>query len=245
MSYGYDEFESKLGQFIYTMVMYERLREYLFEKLKGKDRVSVRINLGNDKSGNQVIMDVILTTVKPQFFTQAVEAKKGKSSKTFVMVLSNDSVSGENQQIASELERLILESLKWWHGYFGERDKLKLDSWRCVTARVFDADFMAHVMEIPVERIIIPQNFVLHVDEEEASLLEKYVDVLGPVAVRPLESGMYELVGSSKLFNVLVNRLGNDRVKAIVLDLDDERASSVRAEIEDAVEKLVKSFLNK
>ncbi|MCS7138330.1 MAG: hypothetical protein NZ941_08200, partial [Candidatus Caldarchaeum sp.] len=95
MSYGYDEFESKLGQFIYTMVMYERLREYLLEKLRGKDRLSVRINLGTDKSGNQVLMDVVLTAVKPQLFAQQVEAQKRKTRKNLVLVLSNEDVAGE------------------------------------------------------------------------------------------------------------------------------------------------------
>ncbi|MCS7129713.1 MAG: hypothetical protein NZ919_03655, partial [Candidatus Caldarchaeum sp.] len=95
MSYGYDEFESKLGQFIYTMVMYERLREYLLEKLRGKDRLSVRINLGTDKAGNQVLMDVVLTAVKPQLFAQQVEAQKRKTRKNLVLVLSNEDVAGE------------------------------------------------------------------------------------------------------------------------------------------------------
>ncbi|MEM2113985.1 MAG: hypothetical protein QXS12_00845, partial [Candidatus Caldarchaeum sp.] len=120
MSYGYDEFESKLGQFIYTMVMYERLRDYLLDKLKGKDRVSVRINLGADKQGNQVVMDVVLTAVRPQLLGEAKPEKP--SRKTLVMVLSNEKVVGERGQIAAEMERLVMESLKWWHGYFGDKD---------------------------------------------------------------------------------------------------------------------------
>jgi hypothetical protein len=38
------------------------------------------------------------------------------------------------------MERLIVESLKWWHGYFGERDKLKLDTWRVERTELLDGE---------------------------------------------------------------------------------------------------------
>ncbi|MEM2236880.1 MAG: hypothetical protein QXR26_01385 [Candidatus Caldarchaeum sp.] len=244
MSYGYDEFESKLGQLIYTLVMYERLREYVLEKLRGKDRLSVRINLGNDKYGNQVFMDVVITSVRQQIFTQQVEARQRKSKKSLVLVLSNEEVAGEKRQIAAEMEKLIVESLKWWHGYFGERDKLSLDAWRSERAEILEGEVAGSIVELPVDRII-PPPLIQNLKEEEQEALAEFADILGPIVVRPTDSDFYELVGDIRLFDVLVNRLGYDRVRALVLDVDAERAARIRAEMQDKVDKLVKKIVNR
>ncbi|MDW8083869.1 MAG: hypothetical protein RMI49_01525 [Candidatus Caldarchaeum sp.] len=244
MSYGFDEFESKLGQFIYTMVMYERLRDYLLEKLKGKDRLSVRINLGADKTGNQVFMDVILTAVKPQLLVKT-EKTHEPSKKTLFLVLSNDKVAGERRHIASEMERLILESLKWWHGYFGDKDRLMLNEWRSEKAEVFEGSVVGAVVEIPVGKIVVPPTLAASVSEEEYEVLAQFAEVLGPIIVRPLENALFELVSGAKLFSVLVNKLGYEKIKAIVLDMDDERASSIRSEFDEKTEKFVKAVLSR
>ncbi|BAJ50921.1 hypothetical protein CSUB_C1069 [Candidatus Caldarchaeum subterraneum] len=243
MSYGYDEFESKLGQFIYTMVMYERLRDYLLDKLKGKDRVSVRINLGADKQGNQVVMDVVLTAVRPQLLGEAKPEKP--SRKTLLMVLSNEKVVGERRQIAAEMERLVMESLKWWHGYFGDKDRLMLNEWVAERVEVLDAPVVGTVVEVPVRRVIYQPSATAPMSEEELETLAQYVEILGPVVVRPLDNGFFELVAGHRVFDVLVNRLGYESVKALVLDVDDASASSMRAEYEEKVEKLVKTALNR
>ncbi|MEM1946240.1 MAG: hypothetical protein QXH12_01250 [Candidatus Caldarchaeum sp.] len=245
MSYGYDEFESKLGQFIYTMVMYERLREYILDKLRGKDRLSVRISLGNDKYGNQVFMDVVISAVKPQVLAQQVAAQQRKSKKSLVLVLSNEEVAGERRQIAAEMEKLIVESLKWWHGYFGERDKLKLDVWKSERVEVLEGEVAGSIVELPADRIISPPLLPSDGKEEEQESLAQFADILGPLVVRPTDSDYYELVGSIRLFDALVNRLGYDRVKALVLDVDAERAASMRAEIEDKIDKLVKRVVSR
>ena len=244
MSYGYDEFESKLGQFIYTMVMYERLKEYLLERLRGKDRLSVRISLGTDKAGNQVFMDVVLTSVKPQLLQQGMKAAE-KGRKTLLLVLSSDEVLGERVQIADEMERLIVESLKWWHGYFGERDKLKLDTWRVERTELLDGDFAGVIVELPVNRIIIPPPLQLSEEEFEQEALREFSEVMAPITVRKTESDMYELVGGVKLFNYLVNKLGYNSVRALVLDVDPERAASIRAEVEEKTLKLLKAVAGK
>lgn len=243
MSYGYDEFESKLGQFIYTMVMYERLRDYLLDKLKGKDRVSVRINLGADKQGNQVVMDVVLTAERPQLLGEAKPEKP--SRKTLVMVLSNEKVVGERGQIAAEMERLVMESLKWWHGYFGDKDRLMLNEWVAERVEVLDAPVVGTVVEVPVRRVIYQPAATAPMSEEELETLAQYVEILGPVVVRPLDNGFFELVAGHRVFDVLVNRLGYESVRALVLDVDDTAASSMRAEYEEKVEKLVKTALNR
>jgi len=244
MSYGYDEFESKLGQFIYTMVMYERLKEYLLERLRGKDRLSVRISLGTDKAGNQVFMDVVLTSVKPQLLQQGMKAAE-KGRKTLLLVLSSDEVLGERVQIADEMERLIVESLKWWHGYFGERDKLKLDTWRVERTELLDGDFAGVIVELPVNKIIIPPPLQLSEEEFEQEALREFSEVMAPITVRKTESDMYELVGGVKLFNYLVNKLGYNSVRALVLDVDPERAASIRAEVEEKTLKLLKAVAGK
>jgi hypothetical protein len=244
MSYGYDEFESKLGQFIYTMVMYERLKEYLLERLRGKDRLSVRINLGADKAGNQVFMDVVLTSVKPQLLQRGMEAA-GKGRKTLLLVLSSDEVLGDRVQIADEMERLIVESLKWWHGYFGERDKLKLDTWRVERTELLDGEVAGVIVELPVNKIIIPPPLQLAEEEFEQEALREFSEVMAPITVRKTDSDMYELVGGVKLFNYLVNRLGYNSVRALVLDVDPERAASIRAEVEEKTLKLLKAVAGK
>jgi len=244
MSYGYDEFESKLGQFIYTMVMYERLKEYLLERLRGKDRVSVRISLGADKAGNQVFMDVVLTTVKPQLLQQGVKAaEKGKSS--IMLVLSSEEVLPNKEQVVNEMERLIVESLKWWHGYFGERDKLKLDTWRVERAELLDGRVAGVILELPVKMIVIPPPLQLAEEESLHEALQEFSEIMAPITVRKTDSGMYELVGGIKLFNYLVNKLGYDHVQALVLDVDAERAASIRAEVEEKTQKLLKAVSDK
>jgi hypothetical protein len=244
MSYGYDEFESKLGQFIYTMVMYERLKEYLLERLRGKDRLSVRINLGADKAGNQVFMDVVLTSVKPQLLQQGMKAAE-KGRKTLLLVLSSDEVLGDRVQIADEMERLIVESLKWWHGYFGERDKLKLDTWRVERTELLDGEVAGVIVELPVNKIIIPPPLQLAEEEFEQEALREFSEVMAPITVRKTDSDMYELVGGVKLFNYLVNKLGYNSVRALVLDVDPERAASIRAEVEEKTLKLLKAVAGK
>ena len=244
MSYGYDEFESKLGQFIYTMVMYERLKEYLLERLRGKDRVSVRISLGADKAGNQVFMDVVLTTVKPQLLQQGVKVpEKGKSS--IMLVLSSEEVLPNKEQVVNEMERLIVESLKWWHGYFGERDKLKLDTWRVERAELLDGRVAGVILELPVKMIVIPPPLQLAEEESLHEALQEFSEIMAPITVRKTDSGMYELVGGIKLFNYLVNKHGYDHVQALVLDVDAERAASIRAEVEEKTQKLLKAVSDK
>ncbi|MCS7137240.1 MAG: hypothetical protein NZ941_02595, partial [Candidatus Caldarchaeum sp.] len=169
--------------------------------------------------------------------------QKRKTRKNLVLVLSNEDVAGEKHQIEAEMEKLIVESLKWWHGYFGERDKLKLDSWRCERAEVLEGDVVGSVVEIPVNRILVPPGLLISEKDEEREVLTQFVDLFTPVVVRPAESDMYELVGGLRPFDVMVNKLGYDRVRALVMNLSDEEAASMRAELEEKTGKLVKTLL--
>jgi len=239
MSYGYDEFESKLGQFIYTMVMYERLKEYLVEKVKGRGRVSVRINLGQDKSGNHIFMDVILTSVKPEVLAPQKPSGERKSKKTLVIMLSNEEVSGDAKQVADEMERLIMESLRWWHSYFGERDRLKLNEWRIEKVQLIEADASEVLCEIPVDRIIIPPSRRMTLSPETLEKLSPYVDLLSPITVRQTETGYYELITGYPQLMIYVEKLGRNKVFARVVDVNEEDANLIHEDTHSRVKKLI------
>ncbi|GBC68748.1 Nucleoid occlusion protein [archaeon HR01] len=233
MSHGYDEFESKIGQFIYTMVMYERLKEYILEKLKGKDRVTLRIGLGADKSGNQVFMDIIISSVRPQSFLQTGEVKASEG-KNLVMVLNNEHLIGDNRQLAMEMEKLIMESLKWWHGYFGERDKLKLGEWISKSVNVYDAQVSETVLEVPVNKIILTKHFMPRIPDEKLSKIVELADILPPIRVKTAESGYFELISGAYILHVLVNHLGREKVKAVVVDDTYEPL-----DVDESIERLI------
>ena len=69
MGYFYEderELEAKVGQFIYNTVLTERLREFLVRRVRDKNNVSLRIDLGKDRTGNQIVMDVLISRITPE-----------------------------------------------------------------------------------------------------------------------------------------------------------------------------------
>ncbi len=245
MSYGYDEFESKLGQFIYTMVMYERLKEYLIDKVRGRGRVSVRINLGQDKNGNHIFMDVILTSIKPEAYGPIQQAVKQKTRKNLVIILSNEEVSGDNKQIADEMEKLIMESLRWWHSYFGERDRLKLNEWKIERITLVDAEATEVLCEIPADRIVVPPERRMSLSPETLENLAQYIDLLGPITVRPTDTGYYELITGYPQLYIYVDKLGRDRVFARVLEVGEEEAKLIHEDTQPRIKKLIEQITEK
>jgi len=240
MSYGYDEFESKLGQFVYTMVMYERLKEYLVEKVRGRGRVSVRIDLGKDKVGNQVFMDVLLTSVRPQMVSAAAQSEQREVKKLLFIVLSNADVRGDSRQIAEEMERLISESLKWWHGYFGERDKLSLSGWKAERVSLLEGEAAEPLVHIPVESIFVPPSAMIPLHPDVLDRLAPLADLLSPIKVRKSDSSHYELVSGYPQLMLSVEKLGFSSVKAMVLDIPEEDAERMRAESSRAFQHLAR-----
>ena len=239
MSFGYDEFESKLGQFIYTMVMYERLKEYLLEKVRGRGRVSVRINLGQDKNGNHVFMDVILTSIKPDIFSSQSKEASEKGKKTLVLVLSNEGIREDNRFVIDEMEKLIAESLRWWHSYFGERDRLQLNKWRIERITLLDSDSVEVLCEIPVNKIIVPQNRRINIPSTILERLTTYIDLLGPVVVRPTDTGFYELIVGYPQLVMYVDKLGRDRVLAKILEISEDEAERIYEDTVGRMNKLI------
>lgn len=69
MGYWYgteDELKAKIGQLLYNMYLVDRLKVEILEKLAVRNQVSMRIQLGKDKHGNDIIMDVFLNRFSPK-----------------------------------------------------------------------------------------------------------------------------------------------------------------------------------
>ena len=69
MSYWFnseEELKAKIGQLLYNMYLVDRLKAELLEKLSVRNQVSMRIELGQDKSGNDVVLDVFLNRFSPK-----------------------------------------------------------------------------------------------------------------------------------------------------------------------------------
>ena len=239
MSFGYDEFESKVGQFIYTMVMYERLREYLLDKVKGRGRVSVRINLGQDKHGNHIFMDIILTSVKPEMLSPQPKEVEEKGKKTLVLIMSNEGLREDKRFVMEEMEKLIAESLRWWHSYFGERDKLQLNKWRIEKVSVLDSDSTEILCDIPVSKIVVPQNRRVNIPSDILEKLATYVDLLGPITVRQTDTGFYELIVGYPQLMIYADKLGRDRVLARVLEVSEDEAERIYEDTAGRMSKLI------
>ncbi|MEM3096230.1 MAG: hypothetical protein QXV62_04435, partial [Nitrososphaerota archaeon] len=151
----------------------------------------------------------------------------------------NEEVSGDSKQIAMEMEKLIMESLKWWHGYFGERDKLRLGDWKTERVEVIDGEVVETVVEIPVSRIMVPREGVPPIPETKLSKLSEVADLLPPVKVRLNESGYYELISGTILLTLYINHLGRDRVRAVVVEPGVDDSSRMGGDMDIALDKLL------
>ncbi len=61
-----DEMKAKVGQLLYNLYLAERLKAEVVEKLYSKNRISLQIDLGKDKDGNDVVMDILLSRIPPK-----------------------------------------------------------------------------------------------------------------------------------------------------------------------------------
>ena len=61
-----EELKAKIGQLLYNVYLVDRLKGELLEKLSVRNQVSMRIDLGQDKSGNDVVLDVFLNRFSPK-----------------------------------------------------------------------------------------------------------------------------------------------------------------------------------
>ena len=69
MGYWYgseDELKAKVGQLLYNTYLVDRLKVEILEKLSVRNQVSLRIELGKDKYGNDIVMDVFLNRFSPK-----------------------------------------------------------------------------------------------------------------------------------------------------------------------------------
>ena len=61
-----EDLKAKIGQLLYNMYIVDRLKGEILEKLSVRNQVSVRIDLGQDKSGNDIVLDVFLNRFSPK-----------------------------------------------------------------------------------------------------------------------------------------------------------------------------------
>lgn len=235
MSGSAEEFEAKLGQFIYTLVMYERLKEYLLEKVSSRQGVSLRIELGTDSEGNTVYLDVRLSRGRREGKPGVEPGAEVKRHVALVMV--NEKLTGSEMPAAQEMEHLITESFKWWHGYYREKDRLSLDTWRTVSSSEADCVGVIPIYRIPVSSISLAPQIRLDIPDKEAEFLSSIVDALGPVYVKRVGAGSYELVaGLPKLIGCM--KAGREYVEARIVELSAEEGARLM-EIEESFRRLL------
>lgn len=63
---GEDELKAKIGQLLYNMYLVDRLKLEILEKLSARNQVSMHIELGKDKYGNDLVLDVFLNKFSPK-----------------------------------------------------------------------------------------------------------------------------------------------------------------------------------
>ena len=63
---GEDELKAKVGQLLYNMYLVDRLKLEILEKLSARNQVSMHIELGKDKYGNDIVLDVFLNRFSPK-----------------------------------------------------------------------------------------------------------------------------------------------------------------------------------
>ena len=61
-----DEMKAKIGQLLYNMILTDRLKAEVVEKLYSRNQISLRVDLGRDKEGNNIVMDILLSRIPPQ-----------------------------------------------------------------------------------------------------------------------------------------------------------------------------------
>lgn len=58
--------KAKVGQLLYNLYLTERLKAEVLEKLYSKNQLSLRIDLGKDRDGHDIIMDILISRITPQ-----------------------------------------------------------------------------------------------------------------------------------------------------------------------------------
>ncbi len=57
---GEEELKAKIGQLLYNTYLVERLKGEIVEKLYSKNQLSMRMELGKDRTGNDIVLDIFL-----------------------------------------------------------------------------------------------------------------------------------------------------------------------------------------
>ncbi|MCS7142948.1 MAG: hypothetical protein NZ920_04025 [Aigarchaeota archaeon] len=215
MSGSSEELESKIGQLIYTHVILERLRSFVLEKSASVPQSTFRLSLGRDNEGNEVFLNITVTRVKPDLM--AAERRTDLLRKHVVLELVHDGPSEIDVDVGREFAHIIEESLKWWHGYLKERDRLRLREWRIVRSIAVECTSSRPVFTIPVEAIKLPEGVSVDQVSDFAEYIEQIADLFGPIYVKESGKGSYELVvGLPKLLSF--KRMNRTSIDAYILE---------------------------
>jgi len=72
---GEEELKAKIGQLLYNTYLVERLKGEIVEKLHSKNQVSIRMELGKDRTGNDIVLDIFLNRFSPDL--RGIKEDKG------------------------------------------------------------------------------------------------------------------------------------------------------------------------
>ncbi len=72
---GEEELKAKIGQLLYNTYLVERLKGEIVEKLYSKNQVSIRMELGKDRTGNDIVLDIFVNRFSPDL--RGIKEDKG------------------------------------------------------------------------------------------------------------------------------------------------------------------------
>jgi len=72
---GEEELKAKIGQLLYNTYLVERLKGEIVEKLYSKNQLSMRMELGKDRTGNDIVLDIFLNKFSPDL--RGIKEDKG------------------------------------------------------------------------------------------------------------------------------------------------------------------------
>jgi hypothetical protein len=177
------------------------------------------------------MMDVVVSTVLPSPSKLNVPSGEpeptGRLAENLALItLKNDKLENpDSEKVARGLEEVLVSSFKWWHDYLGERDNMNLETWRITSLNITSGDFVGYLLEVPVDRIIVPEKKKIVSRDEVVSKLSNIFEILAPIGVKPIagQTGLYELVyGYERLEAAKLN--GLRMIKARLHTVTDEEA---------------------
>ena len=86
---GEEELKSKIGQLLYNTYLVERLKSEIKENLHSRNQLSLRMDLGSDSGGNDIVLDIFLNRFSPELSN--IKNSKGIPEPDRLATIENDS----------------------------------------------------------------------------------------------------------------------------------------------------------